>query len=114
MEISAALLSRGHDEGARIGLHDNGSSAPLGRSRLLDQCSDQPQQGLMLGATPAAHEEVPDLNMCRLTAGGRVGLVLAEHPLRRGLSDERPSITIWRAAIKLSPLERHRILPLVI
>src|SRR5712692_8839788 len=65
----------------------------------------------MLGATPAAHEELPDLNMCRLTAGGRVGLVLDEHPPRRGLSDERPSITIWRAAIKLSPLERHRILP---
>ena len=35
----------------------------------------------MLSATPAAHEEVPDLNMRRLTAGGRVGLVLDEHPL---------------------------------
>ena len=61
----------------------------------------------MLEAMPAVHEEVPDLNMCRLTAGGRVGLVLDEHPFRRGLPDDRPSITIWRAAIKLSPMEHH-------
>ncbi len=53
----------------------------LGPSRLLDECSDKPQQGLLLGAMPAVHEEVPDFDMCRLTAGGRVGLVLDEHPL---------------------------------
>ena len=35
----------------------------------------------MLGAMPAVHEEVPDLNMRRLTSGGRVGLVLNEYPL---------------------------------
>ena len=55
--------------------------APLGPSRLLDQCSDKSQQGVMLGAIPAVHEEVRDLNMCRLTAGGCVGLVLNDHSL---------------------------------
>jgi hypothetical protein len=59
----------------------------------------------MLGAMPAVHEEVPDLNMSRLTAGGRIGLVLDDHLLRPGLTDERPPVTVWRAAIKLSPLE---------
>ena len=53
----------------------------LGPSRFLNQCSDEPQQGLMLGAMPAVHEEVPDLNVCRLTTGRRVGLVLNEYPL---------------------------------
>src|SRR6266496_3918502 len=55
--------------------------ARSGPSGLLDQCSDKPQQGLTLGAMPAVHEEVPDLNIGRLTAGGRVGLVLDNHPL---------------------------------
>jgi hypothetical protein len=47
----------------------------------------------MLGAMPAVHEEVPDLNMSRLTAGGRIGLVLDDHLLRPGLTDERPPVT---------------------
>src|SRR5258706_15909930 len=55
-----------------------GSSGP---SRFLDQCSDKTQQLLMLGAMPAVHEEVADLNVCRLTAGGHIGLVLNEYPL---------------------------------
>ena len=60
-----------------VGAHP-GSLVPR---RVLDQCSDKPQQGLMLGAMPAVHEEVSDLDMCRLAAGGRVGLVLDDHPL---------------------------------
>ena len=60
----------------------------------------------MLGAMPAVRKEVTDLDARGLTTGGRVGLVLDA----RGIADERPSVTVWGASVKLSPL-RHWVPP---
>jgi len=58
----------------------------------------------MLEAMPAVHEEVPDLNMCRLTAGGRIGVVLDDHPLRPGLTEPVHGC-LCRPAVNLTGLE---------
>jgi hypothetical protein len=86
------------------------AKAQLRLRMFLHQGSDQAQQGLMLWPVAAVREEVSNFHGGRLSAGRGVRLMLDENPLGRGLPDETPPITMWRAAIKLSALKRHGFL----
>jgi hypothetical protein len=77
----------------------------LAISRLVDQCSDQSQQLLVLRAF-ALTEEHSDLDVGHMPTRWEVGLVSDEHPPRIGIAGEMPSITV-RAVIKLSGKKGH-------
>jgi hypothetical protein len=77
----------------------------LAISRLVDQCSDQSQQLLLLRAV-ASTEENSDLDFGHMPTRREVGLVSDEHSPRIGITGEMPSITV-RAVIKLSGKKGH-------
>ncbi len=72
------------------------ASSPVGVGGNVDQCSNQPQQSLLLRPRPFSQEGA-DLNVRQTAAGRRVGLMDNEGVPVRGLPAQKPRIAVRTA-----------------
>jgi len=82
---------------------------PRGFGVAFNQQSNQAQQRLMLGISPSA-QKCADLDIGHVTSRWNIRLVPDEYVPGTGITAEKPPISI-RAAVKLSSLHGHRLLP---
>lgn len=74
----------------------------LGVRGHINQCSDQPQQGLLLRSTSTA-QKLAQFDVRQSGSGWRIGLVNDESPAAGRFAAEKPGVPV-RAAIEFPPL----------
>jgi hypothetical protein len=74
---------------------------------VLDQCSNQAQQFLLLWSVASRDEKSSDLDVDDLATRGKIGLMPDEHPTGLGIAGEQPTIAVG-AVVNLSGPNGHR------